>query len=235
MGVTRRLEAQSLLQGDVLGRVDEMLLSAEHAIDLHQGVVHHAGEVIRRPAVALADDEVLEFRPRQAHLAEDLIDHHQILGRHDEAHRHRSSGVAGGPGLLRRGQRVGPREFEGPLLAPGLLAHGLQLLRRFQPVVGLPGLEKLVAIPPVDVQPLALEIGSAITAGFGALVPLQAQPAKVLQDLGRRILHVPALVGVFDAQHEPPACPPDQQPVEQRRAGTTDVQIPGGRRCKSNT
>src|SRR5450755_2073295 len=66
------------------------------------------------------------------------------------------------------------------------------------------------------------------------LVPVELEPAKRVEDLldvlGCRAL----LVGIFDPQHEAPAGAAREQPVEQRRAGATDVQRAGRGRSKAN-
>ena len=58
-----------------------------------------------------------------------------------------------------------------------------------------------------------------------------------MQDRRQRRLDVALLIGVVDAQHELPAVPPREQPVEQRRAHAADVQVAGrtGRETRART
>ena len=63
--VRRPRVAERFLEGDVVERVEQVLLPAEDVGDAHLGVVDDDGEVVRRHAVALADDEVLHLRRRR--------------------------------------------------------------------------------------------------------------------------------------------------------------------------
>ena len=61
MGVNGAFVSQCLLQRDVIDGVQQMFLAAQNVGDAHVGIVDDHGEVIRRHAVALADDEVLHL------------------------------------------------------------------------------------------------------------------------------------------------------------------------------
>ncbi len=82
-------------------------------------------------------------------------------------------------------------------------------------------------MPLVDSQPLALPIRTEIAANLDALVPLQAKPAKVLEDGQLRFARRTLGVGVLDAEDERPVVPARKEPVEQRRARVADVQVAG--------
>ena len=64
-------------------------------------------------------------------------------------------------------------------------------------------------------------------ADFGPFVPIDAQPAKAVQNRRQRRSTFRSGVGVVDAQQELAAMPPGKQPIEQRRANAADVQIAG--------
>ena len=58
MGEHRDRLAQRLEQQDVLGRVADVVLAADHVADGHRRVVDHHREVVERRAVGPDDDEV---------------------------------------------------------------------------------------------------------------------------------------------------------------------------------
>ena len=93
-------------------------------------------------------------------------------------------------------------------------------------------LHERVAVRPVLVEPLRLEVRGVRPADVRPFVPVEAEPAQAVDDprdhLPRRSLGV----GVLDAQHERAAMPPREQPVEERRARAADVQVAGRRRCE---
>ena len=58
MGEGRKGGAEGLEEADVLGRVRQMVLAADHVADHHRGVVDHDREVVERSAVGADDDQV---------------------------------------------------------------------------------------------------------------------------------------------------------------------------------
>ena len=76
-------------------------------------------------------------------------------------------------------------------------------------------------------QPLRLVVRRDAARRFRPFVPIEAQPAQAVQDRRERLLDVPLLVGVVDAQDELAALPFGEQPVEQRRPHAADVQVAG--------
>src|SRR5262245_9099615 len=72
------------------------------------------------------------------------------------------------------------------------------------------------------------------SAQFRALVPVEPQPAKVVQNrvLGHR--RGPLGIGVLDAQDERAVLPARHQPVEQRRARVAHVKLACRARRKSH-
>ena len=85
----------------------------------------------------------------------------------------------------------------------------------------------------VDRLSLALPVGAGGTTHVRTLVPLQAEPAQVGEDRFLRTRHVALHVGILDAEHELPAEVARQEPVEDGRAGTADVEVPGGAGCEA--
>ena len=107
----------------MLGRVHQVLLSAEHVCNLHQLVIDDAGEVIRRKPVALLDHKVFVLPGRYGHFAENVVnDGHVFIG-HLESHDNRATGGTGCGSLLRGGYRIGTRISKTTGTLPSCLSH----------------------------------------------------------------------------------------------------------------
>src|ERR1035441_17706 len=86
----------------------------------------------------------------------------------------------------------------------------------------------------IDRKTVALAIGRMRTAHVGALVPIDAEPLQVVQQL-IFVAGLAALkVGVFDAQDHGSAGLAGEQPVVKCGAGIADVQLPGRRRSETD-
>src|SRR6185436_2478446 len=71
-------------------------------------------------------------------------------------------------------------------------------------------------------------LGLAVARRGRPLVPVQAEPAQRVDDEVDVLVGGARLVGVLDAQDEGAAVVARVEPVEERRAGATDVQVSGG-------
>src|SRR5205085_306799 len=118
--------------------------------------------------------------------------------------------------------------LRGPSLGQRRLAIGVQLRDRAETVVRVAGRQQLLRVRLVEMQALGLPVRTARSADIGAFVPVEPEPAQIAEDarlgLARRALDV----GVLDPEDEGAAVTPREEPVEQRRAGVADVQVPGG-------
>src|SRR5205085_3258383 len=72
------------------------------------------------------------------------------------------------------------------------------------------------------------------TANIRSLVPIEPQPAQILQHHRLGLARRASLISVFDADDESAAVMLCEKPVEDRRARATDVKVAGRRRCESN-
>ena len=63
----------------------------------------------------------------------------------------------------------------------------------------------------------------------GSLIPVEAQPAKTLEDAVDEFRTIAIHIGVFDSQNKRATLIAREQPVEQGGARAADVQIAGGR------
>ena len=137
VGEDRERVAQRLEQQDVLGRVADVVLAADHVADPHRHVVHHHGEVVERVAVAADDDEVAA---EVGGVDLDAVAHEVVPADHAGADPEAQGaapalGLARGALVRRSGRRTGRRS--GGLLRGLLgLAVRLQLLGRAVAGVG---------------------------------------------------------------------------------------------------
>src|ERR1017187_4073991 len=126
------------------------------------------------------------------------------------------------------------------MIGGGNSALGFKLFRRAETAVGFALGKQALSVLGIDRQPLRLTIGS-VGAFFRraevarAFVPVQAEPAKVFDELlfkaGLRAFQV----GVFNAQDEVAAGAAGEEPVVERSARISDVEQAGRGRGKSDT
>ena len=232
----RLLEAQRLEQQDVLGRVADVVLAADHVADGHRGVVDHHGEVVERRAVGADDDEVaaevggVDLDP----VADQVVPADDAVA---DAEPH------GGPASLRlaRGALLGRQvraaaDVAGRLLRGLLgLAVGIELVRAAVAGIGGVGGEQPLGRGRVVGQALHLAVrrvgpGLLETGHARALVPRDPEPVEAVEDVLLERLGAPRDVGVLEAQHERATGVPGEQVVEQRRPRGPDVERPRGAR-----
>jgi hypothetical protein len=79
---------------------------------------------------------------------------------------------------------------------------------------------------------LGVPVGTLELVGDLA-VPIEAEPAEAVEDRRNGGLGGAGAIGVLDAQLVPAAVVPGEQPVEQRGAGATDMEVAGRRRGES--
>jgi hypothetical protein len=64
-------------------------------------------------------------------------------------------------------------------------------------------------------------------------IPVQPQPAQIVEDLLCSRRRIALKIGIFNAQQKTTAHPTGQQPIEQGRTCPANVKIAGRGRCKS--
>ena len=186
-------------------------------------------------AVGADNDRVADDVGLKPHLAahEVLESDLAILG-HAEADRRPLAGGDAGVGLIARQPAARARVLRGTPFGERALTIGIELSDRAEAVIRVRGVQELLCVRGIQVQPLGLPIRSPRTADVGAFVPVQAEPAEIAED--RRFRHVGRAldVGVLDAKDERAAVAAREEPIEQRRAGVADMQMPGRARRESN-
>src|SRR3954462_5457509 len=84
-------------------------------------------------------------------------------------------------------------------------------------------------------QPLGLPVRTVAAADIGTFVPFETEPPQVPQNRRLRLTCRPLDVGILDSQDERASRSPREQPVEQRRAGVANVELPGRARREPNS
>ena len=104
----RDRRAERSEEGDVLGRVGEVVVAADDVRDAHLRVVHADAEVVQRMAVGAHEDEVVQGLGRELDAAPDqVVDDDRLVG-HPQAHDVPLAGAARG-GRSPRAKCSGPR------------------------------------------------------------------------------------------------------------------------------
>ena len=202
VGVLRGRDAEGLEELEMLRGVGEVVFAADHVRDLHLDVIDDVDEVEDRFAVGAEDHEVAVFDAGD--LAADHVVQHHRGGVDLLVILLQVVVVSGGAGAFEA-------EPPGAVLLVGA-ALGGELLQ-----LGL-----------VELGTLRLEVGTVLTAGFRAFVPIHAQPAHRVEDHLQEGVGVALLVGVLDAEDELTSRVAGVEPVEQGRPGASDVEEAGG-------
>ena len=216
----RERPAEGAIEEDLLRRVREMVIAADHVGNRGLGIVGDHGEIVHGRPIGTEDDEVIDRSGGKRHRPVDHVLPLDRLPRHPNPE---------GEGLL----RIGPRARDGRVQPPAaavvpvsrphsfrLLASGRECLGSAETPVGGTLAEQAQGVPPVALDPVRLERGT--------FVKLQTQPREPVQD-GLRVLRPGTRpIRVLHAQEERPARAPREQPVEQRRARAAHMQETGG-------
>ena len=78
-----------------------------------------------------------------------------------------------------------------------------------------------------------LKVRGVWPSNVGTLIPVETQPAKAVQDRLQRLLQIALLVRVVDPEDVLAAVVAGEEPVEQRRPDTADVEMSGRTRCET--
>jgi len=228
-GVPRSPEHEHVEEG-----AGQPFLGPEHVGGFHGVVVDDVGQVVGGEAVALQDDGVHgEVGVFLGDGPQDLVLHHRgAVQGHGEPD-HRLPVIVGRPGAL--DVPFAFREVAAPaVVALGqlgfllFLAQGVEAGRGAEALVGRTALHQGLGVGLVQVQPLALDVGTKRPPLVRTLVPFQARPPQTVVEIGLGLGVVPALVGIFDAQIELSALGLGEQVVEQGGPQTPDVLEPRG-------
>ena len=206
-----------------------MFLGADDVRDLHVVVVDHRGKMIQAGAVVTLYHVVLFACPGEANLSADEIADDKLAFAWHLQPNYTLSTFAGkslGIGICFRH----PSATIGELRARGLrrFALGLNFLGRGEIAVGMATGQQLCNGGLIFVAPLGLIVRRVGPPNSGAFVPIQAEPFEPMQNRRESCFDVTLLIGIVDAQEKLPAMLPGEEPVEQGRANSADVEVAGG-------
>ncbi len=216
-----------------LGVLREVVLAAHDVGDPHRLVVDHHHEVVERHPVAAHDHEVAEQRVVELDLAADQVVEADVLRRDLEAQR-RPAPLGDERRAIRIGQaQAAPVVARRLVVALLLVAHRLELIGRAVAVVGGAAGQEPIGLARVQLHPLALAVGRVRTDILAArhlrpLVPGDAEPVQVVDDVALECLRSAGDVGVLHAQDVGAAHVPREEEVVEAGARRPDVQRPGG-------
>ena len=223
--------AQGLVDHDLARGVREVVIAADDVGDAHHRVVDDGREVVGRGAVGAEDDEVVELLRVEGHVAVDRVvdDDIAAVEGHLDA---QDVGLARVDAALRLGgvevAAAALVALEGVFaLLGGLLVRG-ELLGGAEAGICLALVPELLGGLAVQVEAVGLLVGAEVAADFGALVPVEAQPAHGAQDDLGVLLGGAGGVGVVDAQDEGAVVGAGERPVVDGRARAADVELAGG-------
>ncbi|MCY1302733.1 hypothetical protein D9M70_524100 [compost metagenome] len=227
-----RLEAEILVDQDVLRHGSQPLLAAGDVGDLHQMVVDDVCHVVGRHAVGLQEHLHVDGVPRDFDVAIDaVVKLARALGRDLHAHDMRLAG-----GNARRhffGRKVEAKAVILRGLAGGALAlaHLLQSLGRAETAEAVTVLDDLLDIGTVHVLAVALAIGAIGTTDIRTFRPFEPAPFQRVQHLLFELRRRAGRIGVFNAQDELAAVLLRKEVVEQSDIGRADMRLAGGGGC----
>ncbi len=180
----------------------------------HVVIVDDDREHVGRRSVRPEQDEIVDFLVGDLHLALDqVVDDGLALARSPDPD---------DVGLVVRPVRSiapGAVDLERLALGLGSLARRGQLFLGHVATIGRALFQQLARDLRMAFLELRLEIGFA--------VPADPEPVQPVEDRVNRFLGRPDLVGVLDPEEIFAAVVPCKQPVEQRGAGTANVEITG--------
>ncbi len=124
------------------------------------------------------------------------------------------------------------------MLGGSFCSLGLQFFIGAEATIGLAFAQEPVGVLGVNLQPLGLAVGRVraftLTGRTGTLIPAQAQPLEILNEL-RLVTGLAAVeVGIFNSEQELSAGVAGEQPVVERGAGVAYVQQSRRRGRESN-
>ena len=133
---------------------------------------------------------------------------------------------------------VAPRTLKAEtILGPALLvrfARGGNLFLGRVAAIGVAGFDQLLGIRGVDVETLALHVRAMVASQFGALVPVEAQPAHRFQHDLDALVGAALAIGILDPQNERALVSARPEPAVECGSHAADVQVARRRRGKAN-
>ena len=121
------------------------------------------------------------------------------------------------------------------LVCERMLSLPLQFFLRTKAEISFALAQQPLGLLAIELETIALTIGGMRTTDVRTFIPIEAKPLQVFEKLALKALLAALDVRVLDAQDHDATLLPREEPVEQRGAGVTNVQMSGWRRGESNT
>ena len=220
-GCFEGLEEQHLFR-----RVRKVTDTPNHVCDLHVDVVRHHAEVVGNPPVSAPKHEVVDIigrkrdRPKYLIYELDLID---VVGNREANHVLRARRHPGSAFFGRKtptSASVAPGDPVPTRLVVALFLCAKAWIR-------MPGGDQLLDRSIVQVAPTALTVRPVRPINVQPLVPIEAQPAHVVQNALLAALDVARGVRVLDPENEDAVVVAREQPIERRGSDISEVQAAG--------
>ena len=230
----RRRRSERLVQRQLSGRRRQQVVPTNDLLDRHRRVVDDDRQLISGHAVGAAQDEVVDAAlPHRLDRAVDAVDEGDPFATSSEANHRRATGRSGA-----RLDRSGGLRATGPGIAgafvvaamgrAGGAGHlGARAGAGIRASLGQQTLDRGVIVA----APLALSIREKGPAHVRAFVPVEAQPAQIVEQHRLAVGDDACGVQIFQPHHEGCAARARRQPRQQRRARVADVQPPGRAGC----
>ena len=194
----------------------------------HIDVVGHHAQVISRAAIAAQQDKIFQFGVSKLDASEHgVVESGGARFWHQEPDRSGFSTGDSARSFFRRNPAAGPFVLRRTPLACRSGAALLQIVFAAKAIVSVPRGNEFCCRRSVKVKALSLKKWS--------LVPIHPQPAQALQDAFYHFCGRAFKVSVLNAEDQSSAMVAGKQPVKQRGAGPSDMQIAGRRRSKANS
>jgi len=201
--------------------------------DLHQRVIDDDDVVVYRHSRRTQNDGVTHDFVGKFHSAvNDVMEANGMLGNAETD----GAGFRGSSPALRFGG-INGAAFAGvnrlTVLGGGAGAFFLQVFLGTEAEVRFLLIEQSLGVCSIDVEAVGLPVRAEATAEVGTLVPIEAEPFQVGDELGFKAGFTAVDVRVFDAEDHGAALLAGEEPIEESGTGIADVQMAGRGWCET--
>ena len=225
---------ESLIQRHLFRRIGEMVVAADDVGNLHQRIVDDDYVVVNRNPGRAQDDGIAHHLIREFDLAvHDVVKTNGSL-RNAQADGARFAGLAASQRLFGIEAATGSWINRLAMLGVGQFALLLKFRVRAKAQIRLALGQQPLGVLAIDGDAVGLAIRRIRPSKIGALIPIEAKPLQVGDELILKARLAALEVGVFDAQNHGAAGFAGVEPVDERRAGVADVQLTRRRRRKTD-
>src|SRR6266851_5789276 len=217
--------AKGLVHRNLFWGVRKMIVTANHMRDLHQRVVYYDHVVVNWHPRRTQNDGITYYFIRKLNRAVNDVVKTNRMFRNPQTNR--ASLCRSSPTLCfhRINRAAFARINRLPVLGRRAFAFPLQLLFPAKTQISLALAQQPLGMFAINRQPVRLPIRAEPATYVRPLVPIQAEPLEVGDELVFKAGFAPIYVGVFDAKYHRPALLPREKPVKERSARVADMQM----------